>query len=381
MKREESRAKESIDMGEQKNSGQRQNQDNNLPEWLTQFKQELGAKAEEKVAGNEFTQVPLKGSSASSEQGRVIGAQKKDIKPYAFFELAGYKNAINSLCDVGFGTSSAAQKDGIIAALNNYHGIKSKPALPPIVLTGKCFEDIKPLLNAALEEMSQPTVVLGFQESSHGVPMMTVNANGAALNASGKQPALQWVASNHGILVIDAIEYWIDDASSQIVDFGNGIGALVQFKMGPNIDVGEMIDIAVDNPEVQIVCTTCESEEYEADILDYFGSCKFIEIDNPDLEEREEIWTQQAGKHPSLRTLDLKNISRLTRGLSRYDIQQSVQDAISDSYHSGLRNGNLQEVTKENIFEKVCLRMDDKDCEEFREMQDVLIASFAKTLD
>ncbi len=367
-------------MGDPKNGEHKNNQENNLPDWLTQFKQELGAKSDENAVGD-YTSVPLSEGGSLEEESRLIGAQSKDIKPYAFFELAGYKNAINALCDVGFSTNFALQKDGIIAALNNYHGIKSKPALPPIVLSGRCYEDIKPLLNAALDEMSQPTVILSFQETSHGVPVMAVNANGIALNASGKQPALQWVAQNHGILVIDAIEYWIDDATSQIVDFGNGIGAVVQFKMGPNIDVGEMIETAIDNPDVQIICTTCESELYEADILEYFGTAKFIEVDNPDLEERQEIWTQQAGKHPSLRALDLRNISRLTRGLSRYDIQQSVQDAISDSYHLGLRNGNLEEISKENIFEKVCLRMDDKDCSEFREMQEALIDSFAKSFD
>lgn len=362
-----------FNMSEQKN-------DNNLPDWLTQFKQELGAKSTERKSGSDFTTVPLNSNKAPSAPTHVIGAQSREITPYAFFELAGYKNAINSLCEIGFGTNSPAQKDGIIAALNNFHGMKSKPSLPPIVLSGQCFEDIKPLLNAALDEMSQPTVMLSFQETSHGIPVLSVNANGVALSAAGKQPALQWLAMNHGILVLDAIEYWIDDPSGHIVDFGNGMGAFVQFKMGPNIDVGEMIEMSLDNPDVQIVCTTCERDEYEADLLDYFGTAKFIEVSNPDIEEREEIWIQQAGKHPSLRPLNLKEVARLTRGLSRYDIQQSVQEAISDSYHQGLKVGSLEGISKESIFEKLCLRMEDKDCSEFKEMQDALIKSFAQSL-
>ena len=367
-------------MSEQKNDDTKQNNENNLPEWLTQFKQELGARSEEKTGTGEFSSM-VQQTTSPSGTARVIGAASKSMKPYAFFELAGYTNSINELCEVGFGTNSAAQQDGIIAALNKFHGIKSKPALSPIVLSGECFEDIKPLLDAALDEMKQPTVMLGFSESAQGLPVMSVNANGAALNAAQRTPALQWIAHNHGILVLDAIEYWIDDPSDHIVDFGNGVGAFVQFKMAPNLDVNELIDLAIDNPDVQIVCTTCEREIYENDIIDYFGQVKFINIENPDLAEREEIWTQQAGKHPSLRPLNLGEIARLSRGLSRYDIQQIVQDTISDSYYKGLKSGNLTGVSREDVFEKVCVRMNNKDCNEFREMQDALLQSFAKSFD
>ena len=364
-------------MADQKNDEKDNAQNDDLPEWLAQFKRELGAKSEEESYFNEDGPI----IAADSEELKRIEAVNSLAKPYAFYELAGYDNAINSLCDLGFVGGIKSSSDGVVAALNHYHGLKSKPALRPIVISGKCYEDITPFLNAALEEMAQPTVKVDFSENSNGMPQMSINANGSAINAAQKEPALSWVARNNGIIIIEAVEFWLLDPPDQFFDFGNGVGAFIHFKMGGNVDVNEMIDIALDNPDVQIIVTTCQYEDIEADLLEFLGNVHTIEIDNPDQKEREELWTQISAKHPSLRMLNLRELASVSRTLSRFEIKQCAQEALSDSYYDGLKMGKVSGVTKENVFEKICLRVEDKDSEEFKTMQDFLLKSFSHSFD
>ena len=79
--------------------------------------------------------------------------------------------------------------------------------------------------------------------------------------------------------------------------------------------------------------------------------------------------------------LNLRELASVSRTLSRFEIKQCAQEALSDSYYDGLKMGKVSGVTKENVFEKICLRVEDKDSEDFKTMQDFLLKSFSHSFD
>lgn len=357
--------------------------DNNLPEWLAQFREELNTAKTGDNAKSQSHTAPYDNPEFKSSNSIMMGGatqkvpQTEEYRPFAFMDLAGYKAAVNGLKKIGVGNHNDKINDGIVSALNRFHGVASRPALRPILMIGESIEEINPLVQATVDELSLPTVRLELQEAMNGMPAMAVTANKSALNQSKNRSPLTWVSDNSGVLILERVEDWtmfFDEPEDEDNPF-------FPIKLTPTgSELINLVERAAKNPQVQLICTTCEKEAIPFEVWDMLGQVNEIVIEKPTRSERIELWNKLSGKHPSLRGLNNHELAELTENLSRRDLEMIAQDAVSEAYQSGLQRGACKSVTRENIYEKIILRTD-KNSSNYRKLEDALVKAFTSSFD
>lgn len=353
-------------------------QENALPDWLSQFKEELNEKASENVAS--------KGDCTDSGDAKLISPskaqapQRKKTTSHSFQDLYGYRNAIKRLSELGFCRDEQINDESFLSVLNRFHGVKKRPAANPILFVGERVEDIDPIVSATVDEISQPTVKISFQDSMIGIPSIAVNSNKLALNFAKNTSPLAWVAANHGVIVIEQLESWDFFPFEQGYEMADGVTAIVNLKLTPiGRELYDGLDKAIHNPDVQIICTTTDVNAIDFEVFDALGPMREITIEDPDMIERSEIWQHMLELHPSLRELSINDLSEVSVNLSRSDIKQVVQEALSDAYQRALVSGTCEAVSKSNIYEKIILRQDPTN-EVYLKLEEELINEFSDSI-
>lgn len=345
--------------------------DSNLPEWLSQFRKELNAS---KSQDENADKTNFKNADAIMMPLDSKHFAAGDYHPFAFLDLAGYKEAISSLKKIGVGNNNERVNDGIITALNRFHGVTSRPALRPILIEGETPEEIEPLIQATIDEFGMPTVRLQLQETMNGLPAMSVTANKSALTNTKNKSPLTWISENNGLLIIENVEDWTMFFDEPDEDSMN---PFLPIKLTPTgSELISLVAKSIDNPQVQILCTTNDEGYIPGEMWDMLGQVNKIKVDRPTKAERLEVWNKLSSKHPSLRGLSNSELSELTENLSRHELEVIAQDAVSEAYQSGLQKGACRQVTRENVFEKIILRQDPKS-PEFKRLEEALVSSFA----
>lgn len=363
----------------------------NLPEWLEQFKKELNdnkpqAKNSEKQATN--TQQPKVSHSDFQNAESILmnatgGPQlvASDYHPFAFMELAGYENCIKRLKYLGIGASEKDKSSGIVSALNKFHGLKSRPALKPIIFIGESDEEINPILEATAQQLSCATIRMSVQDSPAGMPAILAQANKTAMQVSHGKPPLVWLSENNGLLILENLEDWGPFFDGQSIEFGDGVKSFISIQLSPaGKEFLNMVEICSENPNVQILCSTTYAEDVPPRMMEILGDVSEVKVEKPTSEERRQIWNKLANTHPSLRGQNFEELSSLTEHLTRAQIEKVVQEAIAESYNSGLKFGKCDRIKRENLFEKILLKQD-KNSKEFKKIEDVLVEDFAHQFD
>ena len=364
--------------------------DDNLPEWLAQFKRELNQnKTEQHIApsnGKNESKSPYSTATYKNAESVLLSISGQprlnasDYNPFSFDDLAGYHDAIAKLKSLGLSPKANYDDQGIISALNQFHGLKSRPALKPILFVGDEEAEIEPLLQATIDALAMPTIKLNIQEGPGGLPAMALTANKTAVDTSKSASPFPWIADNYGLLIVEELENW-DVFFDENYEFSNGYQPFMPIRLTPSgQELISLLKKCVDNVNVQILCTTFNREDVSSVVLDEFGTFNEISIDKPNKTERVEVWNKLSNKHPSLRGLNSAELADLTDNLTRRDIKMIAEDAISEAYQSGLTKGSCNSVTRENLFEKIILRQD-KNSPAFVKLEDVLVNSFARSFD
>ena len=360
-----------------------------LPEWLEQFKQELnGAKSlnetakEQKPQQTRYSNADFK--SAESVLLNAAGGESlvaSDYHPFAYLNLAGYDSCIKRLKYLGIANSEKSNNSGMITALNKFHGITSRPALKPIIFVGDSVEEIEPLLQATTDELACATIKMSIQETPAGLPAIMSQANKTAVTlARGKAP-LVWLSENAGLLIIESLEDWTPFFEGSSFEFGDGVHSFLSIHLTPaGKEFINLIEVCAKNPNVQVICSTTSSEDVPPRLLDILGNVSEVKVEKPNMQERRQLWTKLANTHPSLRGQNFEELSALTAHLSRADIEKVVQEAIAESYNTSLREGKCDNVKKENLFEKILLKQD-KTSDEFKKIEEVLVENFTDSFE
>ncbi len=360
-----------------------------LPDWLEQFKQELnGAKSLSETAKEEPKQQTRYANadfkSAESVLLNATGGESlvaSDYHPFAYLNLAGYDSCIKRLKYLGIANSEKSNKTGMITALNKFHGIASRPALKPIIFVGESVEEIEPLLQATTDELACATIKMSVQETPAGLPAIMSQANKTAVTlARGKAP-LVWLSENAGLLIIESLEDWTPFFEGSSFEFGDGERSIFSIHLTPaGKEFINLIEVCVKNPNVQVLCTTTCTDDIPSHFVDILGNFSEVKVEKPNMQERRQLWTKLANSHPSLRGQNFEELSTLTAHLSRADIEKVVQEAIAESYNTSLREGKCDNIKRENLFEKILLKQD-KTSEEFKKIEEVLVENFADSFE
>ncbi len=366
--------------GNKKNDG--------VPEWLAQFRRELaGSEESPKTEPEVEKKTPYANADFQKAESVLLsanGAQThahNDYHAFALSNLAGYEKAITRLRFLGFGDKSSAQNDSVIAALNRFHGMSSRPALRPILIIGESPEEIEPLLNATSDELMCPTVKLAIQDTPSGLPGIAAAANKSCMDISRGKPPLVAISENNGLLIMENIEDWSIFFEEESFDGPDGPQPMMPVRLTPaGREFLSLIEHCADNPRVQIICTTCEQELIPLELLDIIGDMDEVKIEPPNKSERIAIWNELANRHPSLRGLNNAELANYCESLSRHDIEVVAQEAITEAYNSGLKRGFCNSVTRENLMEKIILRQEPGTVV-FAMLEDALVNNFARSFE
>lgn len=379
---------EMIDMTEDGNVNSKKPEEQ-LPDWLEQFKQELnGAKSLSETAKEEpKQQTPYANADFKSAESVLLNATggeslvASDYHPFAYLNLAGYDSCIKRLKYLGIANSEKSNKTGMITALNKFHGIASRPALKPIIFVGESVEEIEPLLQATTDELACATIKMSVQETPAGLPAIMSQANKTAVTLARDKAPLVWLSENAGLLIIESLEDWTPFFEGSSFEFGDGERSIFSIHLTPaGKEFINLIEVCVKNPNVQVLCTTTCTDDIPSHFVDILGNFSEVKVEKPNMQERRQLWTKLANSHPSLRGQNFEELSTLTAHLSRADIEKVVQEAIAESYNTSLREGKCDNIKRENLFEKILLKQD-KTSEEFKKIEEVLVENFADSFE
>ena len=98
-----------------------------------------------------------------------------------------------------------------------------------------------------------------------------------------------------------------------------------------------------------------------------------VDIYLPDELERRQIWETIASEHPSVQSLDMAMLTKMSRNLSRTDIVTAAREAVEDAYRAGLKARCYKPITQELMFEHIS-NFQPLDSTEYRALEDAVIA-------
>lgn len=357
-------------------------QNADIPDWISQFKAKqvpepvISEPVPDDVKRKIVSGVGIEELYDTSKQ---VVSMASTYHAFTYYEVAGYRNAISRLRQLGIGLSDDESSKDMMRALNKFHGLATRPARKPLILTGNDIDDVNVLLEATLEELNMPTVKCKFETSFQGFGGLTTIANKQAMRVSRSENPYFHVAREGGCLVLENLDLW------DFSPFGFQEELIIQslvFKMQvpkQNRAVFDVLRDAVNNPAVVIVATSGDTNIESDDFAELIGDADVVCVESPDDVERHDIWSTLIQEHPSLNGLEVFELVALSSGMSRNDIIDSAKEAIQEAYYDGIKYAGCKAISKENIFEKLIVRQD-AESQEFKLLQDSLIKSFSSSI-
>ena len=114
-----------------------------------------------------------------------------------------------------------------------------------------------------------------------------------------------------------------------------------------------LIHNAVENPDVYVLASLSSYGEVDPFFCDLLAPFTVVEIENPNEDERYDIWAALTQEHPSLAYIDTDDLVRFSSNMSRADIYLATREAIEEAYKRSLASREYAPVKPENLFEKL----------------------------
>ena len=284
--------------------------------------------------------------------------------------LKGYNHTIDAMRTIGIGLHNDAEFLGLIATLNEQHGLTRPPALDTLVFRAPAVEDASRFVEATATEIGLPVLRMAMEEGIQGVPVLVVMTQG---NHRPRMNHAQNKFEAPAILVIEQLDTWSMPAPPE------GVEGISNFIMA-NISRGareavNLIRSAVEDPDVFVLATMSTTGDPDPFFFDLLEPLTIVDIDFPDEVERADIWWEIANDHPSMRAIDREALVRLSGGIPRYDMYLAAREAIEEAYKEGLVKRGYVPVTPQNIFEKLaaCQPLESP---EYQALEDEVVRNF-----
>lgn len=284
--------------------------------------------------------------------------------------LKGYNHAIDTMRTIGIGLHDDAEFLGLIATLNEQHGLTRPPALDTLVFRAPAVEDASRFVEATAAEIGLPVLRMAMEEGIQGIPVLVVMTQG---NHRPRMNHAQNKFEAPAILVIEQLDTWSMPAPPEGAE-GIGNFIMANISRGAREAVG-LIRSAVEDPDVFVLATMSSTGEPDPFFFDLLEPLTIVDIDYPDEAERADIWWEIANDHPSMRAIDREALVRLSGGMPRYDMYLAAREAIEEAYKTGLVKRGYVPVTPQNIFEKLaaCQPLESP---EYQALEDEVVRNF-----
>lgn len=298
---------------------------------------------------------------------------KEEVFDYS--TLVGYDEAIALMRDYGIGLDRDEAFQNFVGMMNERHGLKQMPALDTILFRSAAVEDSVRFLEATIGELRLPALRMTMEEGLQGMPVLCVSTQ------EKNRPRLNHAQNRFegpGILVIDDLDMWSVPMQPEGMD---GLGGFV----AANISRGareaiNLIRSAVEDPRVYVFATASTTGEIDPFFYELLEPLTVLDISGPTYAERDAIWQDIMKEHPSMRSLDRAELTRLSDHLARYDIYMAAREAVEEAYKQGLVQRMFVPVSAQNIYDKLaaCHPLDSDDR---KHIEEEVLKSFREDLD
>ncbi len=261
-----------------------------------------------------------------------------------------------------------------IGMLNARHGLDKRPAPDSLLFRSHAREDANRFMLATLGELDLPSVHMRMEENFQGMPVLCISARAIDIPSPS---ALGGVFQNGGVLILEDVDLW-ESPSMDAPDDGSSF-FLMQMTRGAREAVN-LIRSAVENPEVYVIATSSIEGPIDDFFLDLLEPLYLIDIDYPTEEERSLIWMDIAKEHPSIRSINRRDLVKYSANLPRYDIYMAAREAIEEAYKVGLMTRRYHPVSRDNIFDKLAAYQP-LDSSEYTELEDEVVRDFQSDLN
>ncbi|WP_251231191.1 ribonucleotide reductase subunit alpha [Adlercreutzia aquisgranensis] len=294
--------------------------------------------------------------------------------PLSYKNLVGYDQAVRLMRDFGVGLGNDVEFRRFVKQLNASHGLGSAPAIDSFLFRSPAREDAQRFMMATLGELGLPCVRMNMEENVQGVPMLCVSA---MTRRPGKfNPAR--MLEGPCVLMLEDLDEWVSPASdAPVEDFGGFLMATLSHGAREALN---LIQMAVDNPDVYVLASASDACEIEPFFYDMLEPLTVVDIGVPTEQERAEIWDELVRDHPSLGAIDAKEVVRLTASLPRYDIYMATREAVEQSYREGLVSRSYRPVDAGNLFDKIAAYQP-LESKEYGELEQAVLEGFRADID
>ncbi len=281
-----------------------------------------------------------KGTSAE-----VVSDDKNPVPSFSFDDLVGFDRAIEEAHRHGVGLSDDSSYNEFVTMLAQRHGISHVPSRETILFRSLAREDADQFMAAVVEEIGLPTVRMNIEENIQGMPALCVSTSPDYKNRLHIE---RGGIVGPSMLMLEDIDLWGTPLPDGVMD----PSMFNQLSRGAREAIS-IIRSAIDNPDVMVVASS--SNDYDVDSFFYglLEPLHMVEIAVPDAKERLDVWHHAAQMYPSLRSLNMAGIVRVSANMSRVDIYNAAREAVEDAYRQSLDEHTFVPVTQDNLYDKI----------------------------
>lgn len=303
---------------------------------------------------------------------RIVSAVRKGI---SFDDLIGFDGVIEDTRALGIGVKRDEEYRALVESLRDQHGLDRLSANGSVVFRTSSREDASLFMAAVVGELGLPAMRVQMQLGPQGMPVLCVTVS------ADRQPRLSGRMSLEapGVLVLEDIDMWgaplIEAAAA-----AEGEGIMFANMARAAREAVTLIGAAVANPDIYVLASMAGDAPDQGYLYDLMEPMNIVDIYMPDEVERRQVWDRMASEHPSIRRLDARRLTRLSRNLSRTDIATAAREAVEDAYRQSLRARHYVPVTQEMMYEHIS-NFQPLDSDEYRMLEDAVVADFRAQLD
>lgn len=313
-------------------------------------------------------------SELAAIEGEVQEAFADDGDALNYDRIVGYESTVEMMRDFGIGMNDDPRFQQLVGMLNARHGLDKRPAPDSMLFRAHAREDANRFMMATLGELDLPSVHMRMEENFQGMPVLCISARSIDIPSPS---SLSSVFSKGGVLVLEDLDLW-ESPSMDAPDDGSSF-FLMQMTRGAREAVN-LVRSAVDNPDVYVIATASMEGPIDDFFLDLLEPLSLVDIDFPNDEERNLIWMDIAKEHPSIRSINRRDLVKYSANLARYDIYMAAREAIEEAYKIGLMTRHYHPVSRDNIFDKLAAYQP-LDSSEYTELEDEVVRDFQSDLN
>lgn len=323
--------------------------------------------------------IPSQGASSSTKTSKKKQKDKKaaHVPRFNYSSIVGFDSAIEQMHKLGVGKSDDEEFQAFVRLLNFRHGLARMPQLGTVVFRSESREDANYFMAATAGELALPAVRMRLDHNAAGQPVLFVMASPdfKAHLTSLAQAGFD----SPTVLLLEDFDQWVlptpnEDDETDMQNF-----LQVQLSRGAR-EALSLIRSALESAEVTVLVSCESTDDIDPYFIDLIGSCRVVSIDYPNDDERKHIWQAIEKEHPSTRGLPVRQMTKFSRGMSRFELIAAAADAVDDAYRKSLEKQEYCAVDTEDMVRRLA-NFQPLDSDLYKEMEDFVAESFSKQLD